>query len=186
MKLNCWLYMLAVGILSCNDPDNASATNGANILPDSSHHQTSIPVNSISTGKTKPAELINFAESLIGTPYQYGSSNPQQGLDCSGFVTCVFTHFGITVPRSSVNFTNVQQQIDIRDAKPGDLILFTGTDSTIRTVGHMGIIVSNINNDIAFIHATSGKAYGVTETTLKPHYVGRYVKTIRIFPQNDK
>ncbi len=184
MKLNCWLYILVIGILSCNDPDNASATTDTNTSSNSSHHQTSISTTSISTGKTKPAELINFAESLIGTPYQYGSSNPQQGLDCSGFVTCVFTHFGITVPRSSVDFTNVQQEIDIKNAMPGDLVLFTGTDSTIRTVGHMGIIVSNVNNDVAFIHSTSGKAYGVTETTLKPHYLGRYVKTIRIFPQN--
>ncbi|WCT12501.1 C40 family peptidase [Mucilaginibacter jinjuensis] len=186
MKLNCWLYILVIGILSCNDPDNASATADTNTSIDSIHHQTSQPATTISTGKTQPAELISFAESLIGTPYQYGSSNPQQGLDCSGFVTYVFTHFGITVPRSSVDFTNVQREIDIADAKPGDLILFTGTDSTIRTVGHMGIIVSNINNDIAFIHSTSGKAYGVTETTLKPHYLGRYVKTIRIFPQNDR
>jgi cell wall-associated NlpC family hydrolase len=182
MKLNCWLYILAIGILSCNDPDNASATIDTNLSADSSHRQTLMPTTTISTGKTKPAELINFAESLIGTPYQYGSSNPQQGLDCSGFVTCVFTHFGITVPRSSVDFANVQREIDIKDARPGDLILFTGTDSTIRTVGHMGIIVSNINNDVTFIHSTSGKAYGVTETLLKPHYLGRYMKTIRIFP----
>jgi len=186
MKLNCWHCILVIGILSCNDPDKASATNDTNKFADSSHHQTSISATIISTGKTKPAELIAFAKSLIGTPYHYGSSIPQQGLDCSGFVTYVFTHFGITVPRSSVDFTNVQREIDIKDAQPGDLILFTGTDSTIRTVGHMGIIVSNVNNDIAFIHSTSGKAYGVTETILKPHYLGRYVKTIRIFPQNNQ
>jgi murein DD-endopeptidase / murein LD-carboxypeptidase len=186
MKLNCWLYILIIGILSCNDPDNASATTDSHNFSDSIHHQTSQPATTISTGKTSPTELINFAESLIGTPYQYGSSNPQQGLDCSGFVTCVFNHFGITVPRSSVDFTNVQREINIKDAQPGDLILFTGTDSSNRTVGHMGIIVSNVNDDIAFIHSTSGKAYGVTETTLKPHYLGRYVKTIRIFPQNGR
>lgn len=184
MKLNCWLSVLVIGILSCNTPDSASATTDMAVSADSIQHQTTLPVT-IATGKTTPKELISFAESLIGTRYQYGSSNPQQGLDCSGFVTCVFSHFGITVPRSSVDFTNVQREIDIADAKPGDLILFTGTDSTISTVGHMGIIVSNVH-DIAFIHSTSGRANGVTETTLKPHYLGRYVKTIRIFPQNDK
>jgi lipoprotein Spr len=183
MRFNCCAYLLAITILSCNDPDSNSLS--ANTKIQAKGQPAITQITTIATGKTTPAELISFAQSLVGTPYQYGSSNPTHGLDCSGFVTYVFNHFNISVPRSSVDFTFVQHEIDVKDAQPGDLILFTGTDSTIKTVGHMGIITSNGVDGPTFIHSTSGKAYGVTETALKPHYLGRYVKTIRIFPQNN-
>ena len=75
-----------------------------------------------------------------------------------------FGHFGIVVPRSSIDFTDAGKEIPIENSKGGDLILFTGTDSTERFVGHIGLIVSNENNRLSFIHSSSGKKYGVTIT----------------------
>ena len=124
--------------------------------------------------------IVNFAETLIGTPYKYGSINPAEGFDCSGFITYVFNHFNIEVPRSSIDFTNVGTEILLADAKRGDLILFTGTDSTIEVVGHMGIVTEQTDGVIIFIHSTSGKAYGVTISALTTHYKKRFVKIIRI------
>jgi len=138
----------------------------------------------IDTKKVHPEQLTRFAETLMGVPYLYGSTDPDKGFDCSGFITYVFNHFGISVPRSSIDFTNVGKEIPVEKAKRGDLILFTGTDSTEQFVGHMGIIVST-GDGIRFIHSTSGKAYGVTVTPLNKYYQGRFVKTIRIFKQND-
>jgi lipoprotein Spr len=138
----------------------------------------------IHTGNTTPQQLVDYAKSLIGVPYKYASTDPAQGFDCSGFITYVFNHFDIDVPRSSVDFTNVPHEIPVKDAKPADLILFTGTDSTIRIVGHMGIVVYNDNNELLFIHSSSGKAHGVTITPLNEYYKGRFVKVIRVFPQN--
>jgi lipoprotein Spr len=143
-------------------------------------------ITSIQTGSTTPLELVNFACSLSGTPYHYGSIDPKVGFDCSGFVTYVFNHFGIMVPRTSVDFTPVQHAIELKDAKAGDLILFTGTDSTKRVVGHMGIISSTQGEPLRFMHATSGKGYGVVETDFHTaYYEARYLKTIRVFLQND-
>lgn len=136
---------------------------------------------SINTGNVSPSELLRFAESLQGVPYKYASTDPREGFDCSGFITYVFNHFNIAVPRSSVEFTNIEKEIPLREARRGDLILFTGTDSTDRTVGHMGIITSAPGEAHGFIHSTSGKADGVTITPLNPYYQGRFVKTIRIF-----
>lgn len=93
----------------------------------------------------------------------------------------MFKHFGIVVPRSSIDFTNVGTEVSAAQAKTGDLILFTGTDSLDKFVGHMGIVVSNTDT-LRFIHSTSGKQYGVTITPLSKYYKGRYVKTVRIFP----
>lgn len=128
-----------------------------------------------------PAQLVTYAKSLVGVPYKFASSNPAEGFDCSGFITHVFNHFNITVPRSSVDFTNYGQPVDSNLAKPGDLILFTGTDSTIKIVGHMGIILSNDKGGLCFIHSTSGKAKGVTVSQVNNYYKSRFVKVIRVF-----
>jgi murein DD-endopeptidase / murein LD-carboxypeptidase len=143
-------------------------------------------ITHINTGNTTPVELVNFACSLAGTPYKYGSTDPKEGFDCSGYMTYVFNHFHIMVPRTSVDFTPVQHPVSLQDAKLGDLILFTGTDSTDRTVGHMGIISSTAGEPLRFMHATSGKKHEVMESDFyTPYYEGRFVKVIRVFPQND-
>jgi cell wall-associated NlpC family hydrolase len=134
----------------------------------------------INTGKTSRQELLQYAETLLGVPYKYASTDPAQGFDCSGFITYVFNHFNITVPRSSVDFTNVGTEVNDREARTGDLILFTGTDSLVRIVGHMGIVTENTDS-LRFIHSTSGKADGVTITALNNYYRGRFVKVINIF-----
>lgn len=130
-------------------------------------------------------KLIVYAKTLIGTPYKYASVNPAEGFDCSGFITYVFNHFSLQVPRSSVDFTDFGITIDRMDAEPGDLILFTGTDSLATEVGHMGIITENVNREISFIHSTSGKANGVTITPLNSYYLKRFVKIIRISLNTD-
>ena len=162
--------MLFFIFLSCSSPDK---------------NEPGDPVTSIDTGNVTPAEVVAYARTLTGCPYKYGSIDPEQGFDCSGFITYVFTYFCIAVPRASVDFTNVGREISLNDARPGDLVLFTGTDTTSTVVGHMGIIVSSPGEEPQFIHSTSGRAMGVTETTFYSYYVKRYVKTIRIFPQND-
>ncbi|HEY0060220.1 MAG TPA: C40 family peptidase [Flavisolibacter sp.] len=131
-----------------------------------------------------PHKLVSFSETLVGTPYVYASTDPRVGFDCSGFITYVFNHFGIRVPRSSVDFTNVGTEIPVSQATRGDIILFSGTNPAERHVGHMGLVVSN-SDTLRFIHATSGKAMGVTVTPLSSYYMARFVKAIRIFKQND-
>jgi cell wall-associated NlpC family hydrolase len=127
-----------------------------------------------------PAKIVAFAKTQLGVPYRYCSMDPKGGFDCSGFVNYVFTHFNITVPRSSIDFTNEGREIPLNGARPGDLILFTGTDVRRRVVGHIGIITSNNNGDISFIQATSGDAYAVVISPLNKNYMNRFIKVIRI------
>ncbi len=170
--------LLLLTALSCTDKPGTSSRQLTSYQAEHITH--------IETGNTSPADLVNFACSLVGTPYQYGSKDPAHGFDCSGYVTYVFNHFSIMVPRTSVDFTAVQRPISLKDAKAGDLILFTGTDSTQRIVGHMGIISSTPGEPLRFMHATSGKGYGVVETDFHtPYYETRYIKIIRVFSQND-
>lgn len=139
-----------------------------------------LPKGGIDTRNVQPQQIVGFAKTLVGVPYLYGSADPAKGFDCSGFITYVFNHFDIVVPRSSIDFTNVGTEVSAYAAKEGDIILFTGTDSLEKFVGHMGIVVSNADT-LHFIHSTSGKQHSVTITPLNDYYKKRYVKTMRIF-----
>jgi lipoprotein Spr len=183
MRMYNIAFFLLINLFSCSGPDSIEAKKYPPLdvsKADSVHRYTNIL-----TGRTTPVQLLSFAHTLIGIPYKYGSIDPAQGFDCSGFITHVFNHFGILVPRTSADFNYVGREIDLKNAKPGDLVLFTGTDSTIRKIGHMGIIINQPKDGLKFIHSTSGKAWGVTETPLNTYYMGRYIKTIRIFTRND-
>ena len=125
-------------------------------------------------------QLIGFAKTLIGIPYRYASSNPAVGFDCSGFVSYVFHNFGFNVPRSSTEFDQAGTPVKLENAKVGDVLIFTGTNPRKRVVGHVGIIAAIEGDTIKFIHSTSGKAHGVTVTTLNPYYKSRLMKAVSI------
>jgi cell wall-associated NlpC family hydrolase len=80
-----------------------------------------------------------------------------------------------------MDFDHVHNEVPLSQAKTGDLVLFTGTDSTDHVPGHMGILIVKPGQPVVFIHSTSGKAKGVTETPFSPYYDSRYLKTIRVF-----
>jgi cell wall-associated NlpC family hydrolase len=127
-----------------------------------------------------PEKIVAFAKTQLGVPYRYCSMSPEGGFDCSGFVNYVFNHFDIKVPRSSSDFTNEGEEIDLSKSMPGDIILFTGTNPRVRVVGHVGIITSNYNGAVSFIQSTSGEAYGVVISPLDANYQERFMKVIRI------
>jgi len=132
-----------------------------------------------------PDQLLAYAQKLIGTPYHFASSNPGYGFDCSGFVGYVFRSFNFMVPRSSREYINIGEKLSLVEAKPGDIILFTGTERRSRRIGHIGIIMSNDEDGVKFIHSTSGKEHGVTISAIDERYQRRFVRIIRVFKQND-
>lgn len=132
-------------------------------------------------------DLLNFAQTLIGIRYRSASSSPLQGFDCSGFVCYVFKNFNFDVPRSSCEFIDVGEKVTLENAKPGDVILFTGTSKRSRKIGHVAIVMTNdADSDLTFIHSTSGKEHGVTITTMDKRYKRRFVQIIRLLKQNNQ
>jgi cell wall-associated NlpC family hydrolase len=124
-------------------------------------------------------EFVNYAKTFIGTPYKYGSSTPSNGLDCSGFIMVVFGHFNVKTPRVSKDFTNEGVDVELKNAKAADIILFTGSDNSKGIVGHMGIIT--IAGTVpTFISSTSGKNIGVVESKLTGYWKTHFVKVIRL------
>ena len=174
-------------VLSCKNGSNQQVSSPEHPViskADNDSIAPSKPPEMPSPGNIDPDSLVAFSKTLLGVPYLYASTDPSKGFDCSGFVTYVFNHFGMQVPRSSIDFTNYGRDITPELALPGDLILFTGTDSTEREVGHMGIIESIRNDTLHFIHSTSGKAKGVVITPMGDYYNRRCVKIIRVFPDS--
>ncbi|MDR6944469.1 C40 family peptidase [Mucilaginibacter pocheonensis] len=124
--------------------------------------------------------ILHFAQSLIGTRYRSRSSSPIFGFDCSGFVSYVFKKFNFNVPRSSRDFIDVGKKIKLEDARPGDIILFTGTKKYTHKIGHVGIVYCTGSDEFKFIHSTSGKEHGVTITSMDKTYKRRFVQVIRL------
>ena len=136
----------------------------------------------IKTGYVNPDELIVLAEALVGIPYQFGSCNPNTGLDCSGLIWYLFQRFGIAVPRTSEQYTNAGEEVSLNKSKPGDLILFTGSDPLSGKVGHIGLVAGREGGDVWFIHSASGGKKGVMRSNLNRYFRERFVKVNRIFP----
>ncbi|MGG9970334.1 C40 family peptidase [Ferruginibacter sp. SUN002] len=125
--------------------------------------------------------LVSFAKTLLGVPYLYGSTDPSKGFDCSGFITYVFNHFKINVPRSSYDFEKIGKQKDLSTCTKGDLILFRGTNPKELTIGHIGIVIDIINGKPSFIHSSSGKVNSVTITSMESvYYQSRFVSVIDV------
>ncbi|RZL18841.1 MAG: NlpC/P60 family protein [Pedobacter sp.] len=130
---------------------------------------------------TTPNKLLDFAKTMLGIRYRSASSSPSRGFDCSGFVNYVFSNFGFKVPRSSRDFAASGESKKLEDAKIGDVILFTGTNSRSRTPGHVGIVYSVDGDEVKFIHSSSGHAKGVTITSLdEGFYKKRFLKIVSI------
>ena len=186
MKTVCFLLsiLFLFFLQSCRSSGKAAKTGNAGNETEIKSRVTiknKVPPKKIETKNVDADELVAFAESLQGVPYQYGSADIKKGFDCSGFISYVFTHFKIAVPRSSVDFTNAGKEVSVKDCHRGDIILFTGSNANSAVVGHMGIITENKNKRIFFIHSASGGSKGVIISGMSEYFVTRFVKLIRIF-----
>lgn len=139
------------------------------------------PPFTIEVGETIADEWVTYAEQFLGIKYVYGGTEPKTGFDCSGFLHYVSSRFGIKVPRTSEQYTYAGKEVDITEAKRGDLILFTGSDPNSGKVGHIGIIVNNKSGKINFIHAASGGGKGISYSEINSYFAKRFVKINRIF-----
>lgn len=101
-------------------------------------------VNSAYLSDATFATLIEEAEKYLNYPYVWGGSNPSTSFDCSGFVSYVLTNSGLvnTGRLGAQGLYNVCTPVSRANAKPGDLVFFTGTYDT-PGVSHVGIYVGD-------------------------------------------
>lgn len=107
------------------------------------HPDYEIPPDALSDERF--AAMIGEAEKYLGYPYVWGGSSPSTSFDCSGFVCWVINKSGAgsigrTTAQGIFNYTT---PIAPSEAKPGDIIYFTGTYDSGSAVSHVGIYVGN-------------------------------------------
>lgn len=125
------------------------------------------------TTSTRIKTVLQRAFALLGTPYRWGGSSPDNGFDCSGLVGYVFRTIGIDLPRVSGAMANEGTPITDRNAlTEGDLVFFGRRGH----VNHVGIYIG----DGKFLHAPrTGR--DVTVSTLTDGYWGqKYMEARRI------
>jgi cell wall-associated NlpC family hydrolase len=109
--------------------------------------------------------LVDYATSLIGTPYKYGGTAPNTGFDCSGFTTYVMCKYGYSIPRSSRNQATYGRTIRLDDVKPGDLVFFGKGNR----VDHVAIVVKSNRKCLEIVHSSSSHGV-VVEDVMKSRY----------------
>ena len=122
---------------------------------------------------TRIKTVLQRAFALLGTPYRWGGTSPDNGFDCSGLVGYVFRTIGIDLPRVSRAMADEGTPITDRNAlTEGDLVFFGRRGH----VDHVGIYVG----DGKFLHAPrTGR--DVTVSTLTDGYWGqKYMAARRI------
>lgn len=90
-------------------------------------------------------KLMQEATKYIGRAYVWGGSTPATGFDCSGFVCWSYTHSGVyNLPRTTAQeIYNQCVKLPKEEAVAGDLVFFTKTYETSKTVTHIGIYIGN-------------------------------------------
>ena len=176
------LYKIAVanGIsMAVLEAANPQITNFDNIMPGQVIHFTAPIVTAPPSlpQSINRTSVINFAETLIGTPYSWGGDTLSTGFDCSGFVEYVYAHFGITLMRESHDQATEGTAVAQNAVQPGDLLFFQNTDSSASLyanhVTHVGIYIGNGN----MIESSSVNNKGVlivTNVFSNPYYLAHY------------
>ncbi|MFJ4951520.1 NlpC/P60 family protein [Streptomyces sp. NPDC088760] len=87
-------------------------------------------------------KAVKYATQQLGKPYVWGAEGPDS-FDCSGLTSQAWAAAGHPVPRTSQEQWKQLQHVDVKDMRPGDLVIYFSDAS------HVGMYIG----DGAIIHA---------------------------------
>lgn len=128
-------------------------------------------------------QVIAYAMEYLGVPYKLGGSGPKE-FDCSGLTRVVFGKIGYDIPHSSVMQKKVTKPVNgYSELQRGDLVFF-GSRTDIRKVGHVGIVVDVVRSGgyFTFIHASFHNGVEVQRST-HPYFLMRYMGAGRVIEE---
>lgn len=136
----------------------------------------------------KPITLVAGTPSLIRTVVDHGqkllghryrtTGIAKWPLDCSGFVSYIYSLEGIKIPRSSGAIATYADKI--KDPQPGDLLFFKGRNREQSRVGHVAMVVSNDNGQIKMMHSSCSLGIVIESYNDSPYYTSRYLGAGRL------
>ena len=83
---------------------------------------------------------IAYAQAQIGKPYQWGATGPDS-YDCSGLVMEAYASAGVSIARTSQAQWATEPHVST--PQRGDLVFFAGSDGTMTSPGHVGIVIGH-------------------------------------------
>ena len=115
---------------STSTTDSGNSSSGSSSDSGSSNSSSTGLTNnalnpSYSTG-VSGSSVVSYATNFVGNPYVFGGNSLTDGTDCSGFVSLVYSHFGVSLPRSSYALQSSGQAVSYENAQPGDIICYPG------------------------------------------------------------
>lgn len=121
------------------------------------------------------AKLVEEANKRLGYPYVWGGYTPDTSFDCSGFISWLFTETGVDNigHMGATGLYGRSRHISPGEAKPGDVIFFTGTlgegvDGN-DGVTHCGLYVGNN----MMVHCGNPCSYAdLTDRYWQQHFLG--------------
>ena len=106
---NGWIQLTSGGYLRL--AGNAS-------LVEQSHEKVDLSVK-------KRRETVEYALQFVGGRYVYGGTDPNVGVDCSGFTRYVMSNAAsVQLPHSSRGQASYGREVSEEEMKPGDLIFY--------------------------------------------------------------
>ncbi|MET9677053.1 C40 family peptidase [Streptomyces sp. NPDC006482] len=89
----------------------------------------------LKTGATPQGKkAVEFATAQIGKPYVWGAEGPDS-FDCSGLTQLAWGKAGLPIPRTSQEQWRLLPRVDIKDMRPGDLIVY------FKDASHIGMYI---------------------------------------------
>jgi len=132
-----------------------------------------------STAQVPIDSLIALGKTYLGLPYRTTVRAPWP-LDCSGYVSMLYGHYGVKLPHSSGGIADITQKISLKEAQPGDLLFFKGRDSRKNRVGHVALIIEVHEDYVLMMHSTNSKGIIIEQYPDGYYYTKRFIKAGRL------
>ncbi len=125
--------------------------------------------------------IVDFGRGFLGRPYKFRNTKGDI-MDCSGFMQYIYSIEGIKLPRTSRQQSASCAHIPISEVRKGDLLFFSGSSASSRTVGHVSMVIEANGNTLRMMHSSS-RGIVIDEYPSK-YYSKRFLHAGRI-PQLD-
>ena len=119
----------------------------------------------------KFAVLVKEANKYLGYPYLWGGHHPNTGFDCAGFIYWIFNNSGVASfgHQGAQGLYDSSRKVSPDNARPGDVIFFSGTIEGESGISHCGLYVGNNR----MIHCGNPCTYAdLTDAYWQEHFAG--------------
>lgn len=159
-----WLAWLVLFLVGCGSlpPEPARVAKSKRKTP------VAAPALSGIQASGSGRDVVIYAMGLLDVDYQFGGSNPESGLDCSGMVSFIYRNaVGLDLPHNASRIASMGRVITKDELGAGDLVFF---NTRGKSFSHVGIYMG----EGRFIHAPSTNGKIRVDLLSADYYASRF------------